>query len=68
MGERFALFFWVEGDQEGGWGDLRGLFDSSEDARTHLRSIDQVWEYAQCINLQSEYVVWEEYFGSEDGS
>lgn len=68
MGERFALFFWIEGDQLGGWNDLGGIFDSSEDARTYLHSIDQVWEYAHCINLQSEYVVWEETNPSEDGS
>jgi hypothetical protein len=68
MGERFALFYWLDGEQLGGWSDVRGFFDSSEDARTYLHSIDQTWSKAHCVNLQSEYIVWEEYNPNEDGS
>lgn len=65
MGERFALFYWAAGSHFGGWKDLKAVFDSAEDARTYLHGIDEPWDFAHCVNLQSEYIVWEESTGSE---
>jgi hypothetical protein len=51
--KRYLLFAWPSYDAQGGWNDLKESFDTIDEARKYLETLDSVYDEREIIDSQT---------------